>query len=444
MQVRVPKTVDRLFGIPDQKHQAIAGSVDLLEDGELQRIGVLEFVDQRRGKARAERRGQPGIIRMMQAFMEIREHVVEGHYLPRTLQRSQPRRAFREQALQQPAARQKQGVVERFALRQIGFGVGEEGVRRGDAFLLGLAGEAARAKQMRLLADCRERIVVAAQDVPIGRCALQRGRFIGITVELAERRGEQRADFGLVGQPMGPGRAIRFIQQRRGQRRGREIGRPDMPRQRLRQVAFQKPCVLDRRVLARGDVAGELGGGVVRDVAAPEVVHRRGEQIAIAVHEFGAHGQAGSEGIVGECALAKAVNGEDGGLIEGMQREFQACRERATGHPRPRQEVAGQPADEGGSSGCRRTLEKLEQLANARADALAQLRGGRVGEGHHEQLLHRQLALEQQAQVQAADRPGLAGAGGRLDQVHARERAGKDIERCGRADRGIHRRASSR
>ena len=72
-----------------------------------------------------------------------------------------------------------------------------------------------------------------------------------------------------------------------------------------------------------------------------------------------------------------------------------------------------------------------------RADALAQLRGGRVGEGHDEDLLHVELALEQQAQVQAADVPGLAGAGRGLDQVDAVEAAGEDVEFGG----GFHARA---
>src|SRR5690606_38851707 len=53
--------------------------------------------------------------------------------------------------------------------------------------------------------------------------------------------------------------------------------------------------------------------------------------------------------------------------------------------------------------------------------ALAQLGGGGGGVGDHQDLRHRQLALQQQAGVQRGEGPGLAGTGAGLDQRTAGE-----------------------
>ena len=61
MEVGVAEAVDRLLRIADEEHRRVAAAVDRLEDRELQRIGVLELVDQRRGILRAQAVGQSGM-----------------------------------------------------------------------------------------------------------------------------------------------------------------------------------------------------------------------------------------------------------------------------------------------------------------------------------------------------------------------------------------------
>src|SRR6185312_14846403 len=74
-----------------------------------------------------------------------------------------------------------------------------------------------------------------------------------------------------------------------------------------------------------------------------------------------------------------------------------------------------------------------EHLDDARAHALAQLGGGGLRERDDENLLHFELALEEEPQVDAADGPRLAGPGGRLDEIDSVERRIENVERGGRA-----------
>ena len=86
-------------------------------------------------------------------------------------------------------------------------------------------------------------------------------------------------------------------------------------------------------------------------------------------------------------------------------------------------------------------LQPRQHLHHALADALAQFGRGGDGEGDDQDLLHLEPVLQHQAQVEAADGPGLAGAGRGLDQVRAVQRAGEDVERDGGV--GRHGRAPS-
>ena len=61
MQVGVAKAVDRLLGVAHQKQRVRpAGAVNRLEDLELQRVGVLEFVDEELACAMYEISNSPG------------------------------------------------------------------------------------------------------------------------------------------------------------------------------------------------------------------------------------------------------------------------------------------------------------------------------------------------------------------------------------------------
>ena len=162
------------------------------------------------------------------------------------------------------------------------------------------------------------------------------------------------------------------------------------------------------------------------DLAPPEILRGLEPQRAVVLDQLELVGQAGGEGGVGERALAEAVDGEDRRLVEGLQRQTQAGGElflRVAGGGQMRQQLR----DEGIGAG-RAALQDLKRLHDALADAPRQLGGRRLGEGDHQQRLDRQFALEQQAQVEAADVPGLAGAGRGLDQADAVERAGEDVE----------------
>ena len=92
--------------------------------------------------------------------------------------------------------------------------------------------------------------------------------------------------------------------------------------------------------------------------------------------------------------------------------------------------------------------QALERL-DAFPDAARELGSGRAGEGHHQDPIDGELALDQRAHDQAGDRPGLAGAGVGLQQVEAAQdfrrehrmtvhHAARTIER-GVAGRAAHR-----
>lgn len=128
------------------------------------------------------------------------------------------------------------------------------------------------------------------------------------------------------------------------------------------------------------------------------------------------------------------MDGEDGRFVESLQGELQAAL-----HLRVLDAACERGFDELAHEGVgagRSAFEHLQHFANARADAAAELGGRRLGEGHHQQGFDRQLTLEQQAQIEAADVPGLSGASRSLDEADAIERALEDVEFRG----GGHRR----
>ena len=55
MKVGVAEAVDGLLRIADEERRQMTFGVDAVEDGKLQRIGVLEFVDQRHREPAAQR-----------------------------------------------------------------------------------------------------------------------------------------------------------------------------------------------------------------------------------------------------------------------------------------------------------------------------------------------------------------------------------------------------
>ena len=79
VQVGVAKAVDGLLGIADEKQRRLGVAVEGLEDGELERIGILEFVDEGGPEAAAQRGGEGRAGGTGQALVHVPEHVVEGN-----------------------------------------------------------------------------------------------------------------------------------------------------------------------------------------------------------------------------------------------------------------------------------------------------------------------------------------------------------------------------
>ena len=209
-----------------------------------------------------------------------------------------------------------------------------------------------------------------------------------------------------------------------------ELARPEHPRERLGQHLLQQLGVIGRAVLAGQQVAGEGGGqGIAGKAAAPEVMHRGQAKLGVVDDQLEGHRHPGHERQVGEGALAEAVDSEDGRLVERLQGAVETAPHVVVALPVVFAQCLQEIAHEGVGRFDAHAAQLVEGLDDAAADALAQLGSGGVGEGDDENLLHLEPALEQQAQVEAAQVPGLAGAGRGLDEADAIERAGEDVER---------------
>ena len=261
--------------------------------------------------------------------------------------------------------------------------------------------------------------------------------LVAVAVEPGQCLGDAGND---VLAPALPDRACSVVRslQSRGIDRCRiafDAGRPDHARQRLAGLAAQQLGVALGRILLRQQIGRQRRRQAGRGhVAAPEVAGGRGQQLRIVGQQLLRQRHAGRERRVVQRPLGKAVDGEDGRFVEVLDRGFQAL-----DHVRIGQRVAGAQAVQqlvgediaGGAA----PLQPRQHLHHALADALAQFGRGGDGEGDDQDLLHLEPLLQHQAQVEAADGPGLAGAGRGLDQVRACQRAGEDVERdggCGR------------
>ncbi len=183
-----------------------------------------------------------------------------------------------------------------------------------------------------------------------------------------------------------------------------------------------------RRVLPLGEERGQRRWAVrIGDPPAPEIARHLAMQLGIALQELRREGDAGGERRVGERALAEAVDGEDRGLVEGLARELETRLHVGLRQPGTF-ERRQQPGREGIGAFRSARLQAVQGLHDPGADPLAELGGGGVGEGDHQDLAGLEALLHQQAEVEPADVPGLARAGGRLDQVDPGERAGEYVQ----------------
>ena len=279
----------------------------------------------------------------------------------------------------------------------------------------------------------RRRASQRRQPVPAVEGLLQRSRLVARAVQSRPRLGDDGDDLLALAAPQrlrGNEGCLERCRPGCFDRRVERLG-PEQLRQRLGQAAPEQRGQARRRVLALDQVARERGREqIAGDTAAPEVLHHAEPHLAVVAERCQRHRHAGAEGRFGQRTLAEAVDGEDRGLVEGLQRHVQAQHHVRIGQAVPAAQVVQQLADERVGARGRRAAQVRQRLGDAAADAFAQLGRGGVGEGHDQDVLHLQAPLEQQPQVQAAQVPGLAGAGRGFDQARARERAAEDIE-CG-------------
>src|SRR5690606_30865015 len=155
---------------------------------------------------------------------------------------------------------------------------------------------------------------------------------------------------------------------------------------------------------------GRIGLG---QLAAPGVGQQRIDDLAVVGGQLAVEITPDLKYSILQRPLAETVDGEDRRLIEAVYRQQQTA---ARGFVR----MAGmQPIEKVILAWL--TLVNSQQLGQPRTDALAQLGGGGGGVGDHQNLTHRQLALQQQAGVKRSQSPGLAGAGAGFDQAAAAE-----------------------
>ena len=394
--IPAPETIDGLLGVADHaQHPALLPglTVDPLEDGVLVRVRVLEFVHQRhrelltqalsqggstfgRGQLVAQTADQVAEIQLIQPVLAGGQVLPrEGHAPPgppglaRPLE---PRHATGK------LVQRRHGLLFLLAAERLLQELPLENVRD-----TAVPGQAAQALKLLL------------HGLPAG---LGISRFPGPDIQCRERLPLLRP---LATESLPGGLQVRYL-------------------------GFRKRfCALDR---AFPDLREGLGRGLVGVqllevwplcLLPVPVLQCLAHQVA-AVHFHGRlKTDAAGEGFLGKRPPAEAVDGIDGRLIH-VQGGIAQARPDPGGvrEAFPERQVEG-------------LFERLPMIMGAldlAGQAPLEFGGGSPGEGHHQQLLHVQLPLQKQAQVQARDIESLAGAGTGLDQVNAFQRQMGDVQ----------------
>ncbi|CRM74740.1 hypothetical protein [Pseudomonas sp. 22 E 5] len=158
----------------------------------------------------------------------------------------------------------------------------------------------------------------------------------------------------------------------------------------------------------------------------PVIAQHFAEQVAVVGFQGLGEQAAAVERVFAQHALAPTVDGRDRGFVHPLGGDVQAI---GTGRPLFGQVLVTQV----GNQRVRLldfVTKKTRCFGQADADAFAQLFGGGVGEGHHQDLRWQQFAAKaglvttvakHQAQVQGGNGEGLAGAGAGFNQLAAFE-----------------------
>ena len=436
--VAAAEAVDGLLGVADQEQRPRPAVVRRLrehavEDGPLQRIGVLELVHQRDAVLRAQRVGQGFALFAVQRLRQAADQVVEALQAALALEFGEAVGGLAAQAVHQADAALFIALRHLFAqllpgvhgLRQRIADEGGPGLVR----LVGLGLNMLVAGQQKPLAVVvvARGVAVAAKARPFGQRYPAQGQPVvremagvhpaGINgcVELSPGfvtvRGERtRNGRRRIGQP-GAERALgdRIRHRRRGQQHvhAHQVAQRRRHRGRRRPQRHQRAGVVG--VLAY--LPPQVGGDFFAQAALVL------QQLHVARH------LAGLQRVVGQRAAAEAVDGVHRRQVHRFGGQAQARAERVGRFVRQRrlhqargEHVAGLGRIGGGAFG------QARGQAQAFADARAQLLRGGLGEGDREDLLHRQLPFDDQARVQRGQGEGLAGAGAGFHQLQARQR----------------------
>jgi len=330
VEIGVAEGIDGLFGISHHKQRPPA-EIQVAEDGELQGIGVLEFIDQGGGEASPQCLGQPRQAPAREGFVEVVQHVVVGDH---------------------PAAP---------------FG--------------GPDGPGAEPQEYSLQAD-------------------------------------------------GPPDAAGIIQ---------GAFREDQPCRRFAQHAAQFPGQPFRIEALLEQGVDLLRVIPIRD--APPVIGRRfPDRFAVVRRHFQLEGLYRREGNIVQGVPAERMDGEDRRVLEGEQGGAQAGPGMFGRFPSERRDSPEEFFHEG-IAAATTVIQGVQHLPQPVPYPGAQLRGGGVREGDDQDLVHRQTGFHEEAQVEAADGPGLAGSRGRLDNGDAGDPAVEYVE--GQRRRFFHVRHSS-
>ena len=154
----------------------------------------------------------------------------------------------------------------------------------------------------------------------------------------------------------------------------------------------------------------------------PIIAHHFGQQFAVIGLKRLAEQTAAVEGMLTQHALAPAVDGGHGCLVHPLRRQLQTAGALV---PLRLGEVTAQFAQQIIALGI--TPKYGRGLDQARANPVAQFAGGRVGEGHHQNLRRQQglaergvaAMTEDQPQVERGNGEGLARTGAGFDQATA-------------------------
>ena len=431
MDIRAAERVDRLLGIADQQQRGVLlvlrHPVDAVEDTVLQRVGILELVDQRHRKLAADHRRQPLAIGALQRGIQPGQHVIEAHLRAALF--------FLLEALMDPVRGMHQGVMAgvgqfRQTLFQLGHGVQRGTDLEGDLqfypfpagggqSLMGKVFEPALAEIQLSLA-----LTPTAQLVQTG-LVVGRPHHVGFEVSGLVALITENLQFL---QPLLPGLA-------------------DLPQRclslrqhgadQLLQIALlrclgaaQPASGLGQQLIRALPVALDPGQGrTLQHVAVftPVIPYHLGQQLGVVGFQTLLEQAAAVEGMLAQHALTPAVDGGYRCLIHPLPGNIQLvgaagmqCRVNIfeqTGEYRVR---LGQLAAKG-----------LGGLHQTGADTIAQLLGSGIGKGYYQNFRWQQLpakprlpaVAENQPQIQGGNGEGLAGTGAGLDQTAATQRA---------------------